>query len=76
MNKERRKRVDAIIDALENLKGDIEEVLEEETEYRDNIPENMQQSERYETADQNCDCLQSAYDSMEEAIEQLEESKT
>lgn len=37
MNKERRKRVDAIIDALENLKGDIEEVLEEETEYRDNI---------------------------------------
>ena len=74
MNKER--RVDAIIDALENLKGDIEEVLEEETEYRDNIPENMQQSERYETADQNCDCLQSAYDSMEEAIEQLEESKS
>lgn len=75
MNKERRKRVDAIIESLGSLQSDIEEVLTEETEYRDNIPENMQQSEKYETADGNCDCLQSAYDSIEEAIEQLEESK-
>lgn len=75
MNKVRRARVDEVIEKLQELQSEVENIMDEETEYRDNIPENMQQSERYETADQNCDGLQSAYDSIEEAIDQLEESK-
>lgn len=75
MNKVRRARVDEVIEKLQELQSEVESIMDEETEYRDNIPENMQQSERYETADQNCDCLQNAYDSIEEAVEQLEESK-
>lgn len=41
-------------------------------EYRDNIPENMQESERYEKADEACDNLSSAVDSLEEAISSIE----
>ena len=48
MNKIRRKNLQAIIDRLEELKGSLEDLQAEEEEYRDNIPENMQESERYE----------------------------
>ena len=47
MNKIRRKNLQAIIDQLEELKCSLED-LQAEEEYRDNIPENMQESERYE----------------------------
>ena len=55
MNKARRKNLQAIIDQLEALKGSLEDLRAEEEEYRDNIPENMQESERYEKADEACD---------------------
>ena len=52
MNKIRRKNLQSIIDQLEELKGSLEDLQAEEEEYRDNIPENMQESERYEKADE------------------------
>lgn len=55
MNKIRRKNLQSIIDQLEELKGSLEDLQAEEEEYRDNIPENMQESERYEKADEACD---------------------
>ena len=72
MNKIRRKNLQAIIDRLEKLKGSLEDIQAEEEEYRDNIPENMQESERYEKADDACDNLSSAVDSLEEAISSIE----
>ena len=71
MNKIRRKNLQAIIDQLEELKGSLED-LQTEEEYRDNIPENMQESERYEKADEACDNLSSAVDSLEDAISSIE----
>lgn len=71
MNKIRRKNLQAIIDQLEELKCSLED-LQAEEEYRDNIPENMQESERYEKADETCDNLSSAVDSLEEAISSIE----
>ena len=72
MNKVRRKNLQAIIDRLEELKGSLEDLQAEEEEYRDIIPENMQESERYEKADEACDNLSSAVDSLEEAISSIE----
>ena len=46
MNKIRRKNLQSIIDQLEELKGSLEDLQAEEEEYRDNIPENMQESLR------------------------------
>ena len=66
MNKIRRKNLQSIIDQLEELKGSLEDLQAEEEEYRDNIPENMQESERYEKADDN---LEEVISSIEAAIE-------
>lgn len=61
---------DIINTAVENL----ELLLEEEEDARDNIPESLQNSERYERADAACDAIQSSIDSLEEAIENIEEA--
>jgi hypothetical protein len=72
MNKIRRKNLQSIIDQLEELKGSLEDLQAEEEEYRDNIPENMQESERYEKADEACGNLSEAVDNLEEVISSIE----
>ncbi len=47
MNKERRKALLDIMVQLEELKSSIEEIQEED-ESRENMPENLQGTERYE----------------------------
>ena len=73
MNKLRRKTLQRIFDQLTDLREEIEAVKDEEDESRENMPENLQGSERYEqseTASSNmdeameyissaCDCLES-----------------
>lgn len=68
MNSPRRKELQRIIDDLTVLKADLEALMEEEEEYRDNMPENLQGSERYEKADEACDNLSDAIDRIEDAI--------
>ncbi len=75
MNNARRKRIRDAAEQMEQLKGEIESILEDEEEYMDNIPENMQGSERYETAETACENLQSAVDAMEEVLSSLEEAQ-
>lgn len=73
MNKERRKNLQSIIDSLEELKADLETLIEEEEEeYRDNIPENMQSGERYERAEEACNAMQYAVDAFDEVISNIE----
>lgn len=74
MNKARRKSLQEVIDKLEGLMGDVEILQEEEEEYRDNIPENMQGSERYEQAESACDSLSEAVDSISAAIDSINEA--
>ena len=71
MNKQRRKDIDAIVEQFEEIKNAIQCVYDEEEEYRDNIPENMQSSERYETADAACSALDDALNNIDEAIDNL-----
>lgn len=51
MNNTRRKSLRALMDRLEDIKSELEEIQSEEEDYRDNIPENLQGSERYEKAE-------------------------
>ena len=51
MNNSRRKRISKIADALNELKGQIDELYEEEQEAFENIPESLQGTERYEVAE-------------------------
>ena len=48
MNKERRKSLREIQSKLERLGEDLEALKEEEEEYRDNMPENLQESDTSE----------------------------
>lgn len=75
MNKIRRKNLQSIIDQLEGLRDSIEDLQSEEEAYRDNIPENMQDSERYEKADAACSNLSDAVDELEEVISSIEAAK-
>ena len=61
MNKQRRKALNEIYDKLTELRELLEEVKDEEEEYLDNVPENLQSSERYEMA-------QEAFDNMDSAV--------
>lgn len=74
MNRIRRKALNDIKDQIEMLRCSLEQLAEEEEEYRDNMPENLQGSERYEKADEACDSLNSALDSLDEAVEYIDEA--
>lgn len=53
------------IDELEDIVSDIQIILEEETDYMENIPENLQGGERYERAEDACESLEDAVDTLE-----------
>lgn len=79
MNKARRKQIEKIITMLEHAKEkiegiheDVENVQSEEQEAFDNIPENMQGSERYEVAEAAVDALDSAEGGFDEATDAIE----
>ena len=72
MNRILRKSLQEIIDQLEDLKSSLEELQEEEEEYRDNMPENLQGSERYDKADEACGYLSDAVDGLEDVVCSIE----
>lgn len=75
MNRDRRKRIQDVIDRLNELKDEIETIKEEEEEYRDNMPENLQGSARYEAADEAANNLDMAADEVDTAMCYLEDAK-
>ena len=74
MNKERRKSLREIQSKLDRLGQDLETLKEEEEEYRDNMPENLQESERYQRAAEVCDLLLEALENMDSAYQQIVEA--
>lgn len=83
MNNNRRKEIKNIIDRignfeveisetmskLEDLKSDMEDILDNEEESRDNIPECLHGSERYEKAESACDNLSDAVNALDDIID-------
>ncbi len=75
MNKVRRKALDEVIAKIEEAKELLEVLQEEEEEYRDNMPENLSGSDKYEAADAAVDNMSSAVDALDEAISYIESSQ-
>lgn len=78
MNKARRKELQKAVDKLESLSElfyDVKDIVEtcknEEEEYRDSIPENLQGSDKYAMADEACDQLDQSYEYLEEIEEKI-----
>lgn len=75
MNKARRKELNEVIKKIEDAKELLENIMCDEEEYRDNMPENLQSSEKYERADEACYSMQEAIDQLEEAITNIESAQ-
>lgn len=74
MNKDRRARIQALIDKLYDIQSDIDFIKEEEQEYYDNMPESIQYGEKGDKAQEAIDNLDYAYSQIDEVIEYLEEA--
>lgn len=84
MNKARRVAVEALLAKAEDLqsqfatlKDEAESLHDEEEEYMNNIPENMQGSERYSQSESVVEALSTAKDTddIEEFVSQLEQAR-
>lgn len=71
MNNLRRKRIAKLVDMLSNVKEAFESIAEDEEEYIDNIPENLQNSSRYEEAEEALYNLNEVVSFLDDAIETL-----
>lgn len=72
MNNARRKILREIIDNLEAQNELLQSCAEEEQDYLDNIPENLQESTKYANAEENVEDLDSAVESLNEAIDSIQ----
>lgn len=75
MNNSRRKRIDSIIERIDELMSDLDLIREEEQDAYDNMPESFQDSERGEAMYNAIDNLESAAGSLEEVEDYLNEAK-
>lgn len=75
MNNKRRSRIDKAVSHLEPLLDIIRDILSEEQDAYDNLPENLQDSEKGSVMEDCIQSLEDALDSIEEAVSYLEEAK-
>jgi len=68
MNKNRRKSLRRALSYLDSAICIIRDAKDEEQDCLDNLPENLQSSERYER-------MESAIDNLEDAIDKIDEAK-
>ena len=71
MNKQRRKEIQKNIQLLEEAKNNLENILSDEQDYFDNMPENLQGSIRGEDSEEAIDVLQEAIDAIDECMSSL-----
>lgn len=72
MNKVRRKELSKAVELLEEAQSIIESCRDEEQEYIDNMPENLQESEKYYAAEEAVNNMDEAYDKIDEVINSVE----
>lgn len=49
---------------IESVRNILEDVLIEEEDSRDNTPESLQESDRYQASEESCDLLEQAIDAL------------
>lgn len=67
MNKSRRERLNAALVKLQQVEQSIDRIKDEEQDCMDNMPENLQSSDRYRA-------MENAVDHLEDAIESIQEA--
>jgi len=72
MNKLRRLEISKIVNTLDTASQSLADVIEAEQDYFDNIPENLEGSERYESSEEALDQLNEVKESLDEVIQSLD----
>lgn len=73
MNNKRRKEISKIVSTLEDVRDRLSEVVDEEQIAFDNMPESIQGSDRGCDSEEAIGYLSDALDSVESALEYLDE---
>ena len=73
MNKQRRKEIQNAIKLLDGVKEQLENILSDESDYFDNMPENLQGSSRGEESENAIDVMQDVIDELDNCISNLTE---
>lgn len=73
MDKSRKTRLSKCVHRLHEIAEEVDAVKAEEEDVRDNTPENLQGTERYEICEAACDAMEEAVDLLNDVIEKLEE---
>jgi hypothetical protein len=71
MNAVRRDRARSVVERLQDISVSIEAILDDEQDALDNMPENLEGSERYSRMEDAVDFLDSAMDLVVSAIDEL-----
>ncbi len=71
MNKARRKLIAETVSKLQAAHSVLENVRDAESDAMDNIPENLQESDRYSSMEDAVDVIDEAIDGLDEIISSL-----
>lgn len=72
MNKIRRTKLSKLQEQIDELRMALEDILEEEQEAFDNMPESIQYSEKGELMEEGISALEDAVSNLEEAVENID----
>jgi flagellar biosynthesis chaperone FliJ len=71
MNQKRRDGLDKLVSEIEQLKSDLEGFRDEEQEYKDNMPESLQNGDKGEAATAAIEYMENAITKLEEALDDI-----
>lgn len=71
MNKQRREKIREVRSQIESCKDKLQIILDEEQDYFDNMPENLQGSVRGSDSEDAIDTMESCIDELDEVIKEL-----
>ena len=73
MNKQRRQKIRDIRKEIETCKENLQKILDEEQDYFDNMPENLQGSMKGSDSEDAIDTMESCIEDLENIIKELTE---
>lgn len=73
MNKKRRSQIKEVYAVIKDMRHQLEELLNEETDGYNNMPENLQGTEKGEESEEAQDNMSDAIECLDEALESLDE---
>jgi hypothetical protein len=74
MNRLRRARLQGVSDSISELIGTLQDIRDNEENYKENMPDNLYGSERYEKAEEAVEQIEEAIELLESATESIEEA--